>query len=55
VWLNKPISALDDDKPIELIAAGDYCAVARLISGPRRPGAPSEVVSDVSVIAVRGR
>lgn len=33
VWLNKPIPALDGDKPIERIAAGDYRAVARLISG----------------------
>jgi transcriptional regulator with XRE-family HTH domain len=39
VWLNKPISALDDDKPIERIAAGDYRAVARLISGLEDPGA----------------
>jgi len=39
VWMNKPISALDDDKPIERIAAGDYRAVARLISGLEDPGA----------------
>lgn len=39
VWLNKPIAALDDDKPIERIAAGDYRAVARLISGLEDPGA----------------
>ncbi len=29
VWLNKPIAALEDDKPIDRIAAGDYRAVAR--------------------------
>jgi len=39
VWLNKPIPALDDDKPIERIASGDYRSVARLISGIEDPGA----------------
>jgi transcriptional regulator with XRE-family HTH domain len=39
VWLNKPIPALEDDKPIERIAAGDYRSVARLISGLEDPGA----------------
>ena len=39
VWLNKPIPALNDDKPIDRIAAGDYRAVARLISGIEDPGA----------------
>jgi hypothetical protein len=39
VWLNKPIPALDDDKPIERIASGDYRSVARLISGLEDPGA----------------
>jgi hypothetical protein len=33
VWLRKPMPALDDDKPIDRIAKGDYRAVARLISG----------------------
>ena len=39
VWLNKPIPVLEEDKPIERIAAGDYRAVARLISGLEDPGA----------------
>jgi hypothetical protein len=39
VWLNKPITALDEDKPIDRIAAGDYRAVARLISGIEDTGA----------------
>jgi len=39
VWLNKPVPALDDDKPIDRIAQGDYRAVARLISGIEDPGA----------------
>jgi hypothetical protein len=39
VWLNKAIPALDDDKPIERIASGDYRSVARLISALEDPGA----------------
>jgi hypothetical protein len=38
-WLNQPLELLDGDKPIERIAAGDYRAVARLISGLEDPGA----------------
>jgi len=32
VWLRKPVPALDDDKPLEVIARGDYRRVARLVS-----------------------
>jgi hypothetical protein len=39
VWLSKPVPALDDDKPLERIAQGDYRTVARLISGLEDPGA----------------
>ncbi|HSZ68849.1 MAG TPA: hypothetical protein VK756_00665 [Solirubrobacteraceae bacterium] len=39
IWLSKPIPALDDDKPLDRIARGDYRAVARLISGLEDPGA----------------
>jgi hypothetical protein len=39
VWLNKPIPALDEDKPIDRIAIGDYRSVARLISGIEDTGA----------------
>jgi hypothetical protein len=39
VWLNKPMELLNDDKPIERIAGGDYRAVARLISGLEDPDA----------------
>lgn len=39
VWLNKPVPALGDDKPIERIASGDYRSVARLVSGLEDPGA----------------
>jgi hypothetical protein len=38
-WLNQPMDLLDDDKPIERIAAGDHQAVAQLISGLEDPGA----------------
>ena len=39
VWLSEPNPALDDDKPIDRIAQGDYRSVARLISGLEDPGA----------------
>jgi antitoxin Xre/MbcA/ParS-like protein len=32
VWLRKPVTALGDEKPIDLIARGEYMRVARLIS-----------------------
>jgi hypothetical protein len=32
VWLRKPVPALDDDKPLEVIARGEYRRVARLVS-----------------------
>jgi hypothetical protein len=38
VWLNRPVIALDDEKPIELIARGDYKRVARLIADMEYPG-----------------
>jgi hypothetical protein len=38
-WLQRPVLALDDEKPIELIARGDYRRVARLISEIEYPGA----------------
>jgi hypothetical protein len=40
VWLTKPLGALDDQKPIELIARGDYLHVARLVSAWKRPAPP---------------
>ena len=39
VWLNRPLQALDDDKPVELLARGDYRRVARLIAELEYPGA----------------
>lgn len=39
MWLSEPNPALDDDKPIDRIAQGDYRSVAHLISGLEDPGA----------------
>jgi transcriptional regulator with XRE-family HTH domain len=39
VWLLKPVEALDDHTPIELIADGRARQVAQLISGLESPGA----------------
>ena len=39
LWLTKPVEALDEEKPIDLIARGDYLRVARLISSIEDPGA----------------
>lgn len=39
VWMLKPIEALDDRTPTEVIAAGEAKAVARLVSSLESPGA----------------
>jgi uncharacterized protein (DUF2384 family) len=39
VWLLKPIEALDDRRPIELLARGQARRVAQVISGLESPGA----------------
>lgn len=39
VWLNEPLEMLDEDTPIERIAAGDHRSVARVISELEDPGA----------------
>lgn len=39
VWLVRPIEALDDEKPIDLIGRGEYRRVARVISSLEDPGA----------------
>ena len=38
VWLQRPILALDDEKPIEIIARGEYRRVAKLIAEIEYPG-----------------
>ena len=39
VWLSKPIEALDDRKPLDVIASGKARRVAQVISGLESPGA----------------
>jgi hypothetical protein len=39
VWLAKPIEALDDEKPLDLIRRGEYRRVARVVSELEDPGA----------------
>jgi transcriptional regulator with XRE-family HTH domain len=33
IWLRKPVPALDDDKPLDVIAAGEYRRVSGIIAG----------------------
>jgi transcriptional regulator with XRE-family HTH domain len=37
VWLQKPLPALDNEKPIELLAQGEWRQVARLVSALESP------------------
>ena len=39
IWLRKPIPLLDDDKPLDVIAAGEYRRLSQLIAGLEDPGA----------------
>ena len=39
VWLTKPIEALDDEKPLDLIARGDYRLVSAAVRNLEHPGA----------------
>jgi hypothetical protein len=39
VWMRKPIPLLDDDKPLDVIAGGDYRRVSRVIAGMEASGA----------------
>ena len=38
VWLSRPLEALDDDKPIELLGRGEYRRVAQVIAALEDPG-----------------
>ena len=38
VWLHKPVPALGDEKPIDLLARGEWQPVMRVISGLESPG-----------------
>ncbi|MGH3147014.1 MAG: hypothetical protein ACRDTR_14560 [Rubrobacter sp.] len=37
VWLRKPVVALDDEKPLDVLARGDYRRLSRLISELESP------------------
>lgn len=39
VWMTKPLEALDDEKPVDVIRRGDYRRVAALIGELEDPGA----------------
>ena len=39
VWMRKPVPLLDDDKPLDVIAAGDYRRVSRVLAGIEASGA----------------
>jgi transcriptional regulator with XRE-family HTH domain len=39
VWMRKPIPLLDDDKALDVIAAGDYRRVSRVVAGLESQGA----------------
>lgn len=37
VWLRKPIFALDDEKPLDVLARGEYRRLSRVISELESP------------------
>lgn len=39
VWMRKPVPLLDDDKPLDVIATGDYRRVSRVVAGLEVSGA----------------
>jgi transcriptional regulator with XRE-family HTH domain len=39
VWLRKPVPLLDDDEPLDVIAAGEYRRLSRVIAGLETSGA----------------
>ena len=41
VWVRKPIALLDDDKPLDVIAAGEYRRSRRWWPGSRPLAPPS--------------
>jgi transcriptional regulator with XRE-family HTH domain len=38
IWLNRPLEVLDDEKPVDLLARGEYRPVAKLIAELEYPG-----------------
>jgi uncharacterized protein (DUF2384 family) len=39
VWMRKPVPLLDDDKPLDVIATGEYRRLSRVIAGLEATGA----------------
>lgn len=39
VWMRKPVPALGDDKPLDVIARGDYRLVSKLVAALEEPPA----------------
>jgi transcriptional regulator with XRE-family HTH domain len=37
VWLRKPVVALDDEKPLDVLASGEYRRLSRVISALESP------------------
>jgi transcriptional regulator with XRE-family HTH domain len=37
VWLNRPLAALDHRKPIDVLAAGGYDEISRIVAGLEAP------------------
>jgi uncharacterized protein (DUF2384 family) len=37
VWLHKPVGALDNEKPIDVLAEGEHRRISRLISELESP------------------
>lgn len=38
IWLTRPIEALEDEKPVQVLARGEYRRIARLIAELEYPG-----------------
>ena len=38
IWASRPIEALDDEEPIEVLARGDYRRISKLIGDLGYPG-----------------
>jgi uncharacterized protein (DUF2384 family) len=38
-WLTRPVPALDDDKPIDVLATGGYRRLSRLVAELEQPTA----------------
>lgn len=38
IWLSRPLEALDNEKPVEVLARGEYRRVAQLIAELEYPG-----------------